>query len=90
MNNIIITRCRKMEGELDIRAYFDIIINGISIHGLKLIRSKKNIGQLYLGFPSEKDKDGKYHPVVNIEDVILKEEVFNKLVEIYNKEDKNG
>ena len=56
MNSIIITRYRKMADELDIRAYFDIIINGISIHGLKLIRSKKNIGQLYLGFPSEKDK----------------------------------
>jgi DNA-binding cell septation regulator SpoVG len=80
---ITVRNIRKME-QGNVKAYFDATVNGVEIKGLKLVLSTKD-GNLFLSFPSEKGKDGKYYNIVFIEDVNLKKEVEDFLIDTYNK-----
>ncbi len=43
--------------------YFDAKINGLSIHGMKVVPRKDQSGD-FIAWPSEKGADGKYYSVV--------------------------
>lgn len=80
---ISIRNMRKMDTG-NVKAYYDVTINGIDIKGLKLIQSPKD-GSMFLSFPSEKGKDDKYYNLVYISDLTLKKEVEDELKAMYNK-----
>lgn len=78
-----VTRMNKGEWG-KIRAFFDIKTKeGFIMKGFKLIETDG----LFVGFPSEKDKEGKYSDTV-IADKQLKMEV-NKLAHDYYNQDQN-
>jgi DNA-binding cell septation regulator SpoVG len=79
---ITVRNMRKIEAG-NVKAFFDVTINGVEVKGLKLVVSQKD-GNLFLSFPSEKGKDGKYYNIVYISDMNLKNEVEKYLVETYN------
>ena len=80
---ITVRNMRKMDTG-NVKAYFDVTVNGIEVKGLKLVTSQKD-GNLFLGFPSEKGKDEKYYNTVYISDINLKKEVEDFLKETYLK-----
>ena len=80
---ITVRRIKKMDNG-NIKAFFDVTINGIDIDGLKLATNKTD-GNMFLSFPSEKGKDDKYYNTVYISDIELKQEVETKLIETYNR-----
>jgi len=80
---ITVRNMRKMETG-NVKAYFDVTINGVEVKGLKLVHSQKD-GNLFLGFPSEKGKDDKYYNTVYISDLNLKKEVEDFLKETFEK-----
>jgi DNA-binding cell septation regulator SpoVG len=85
MNSVVVTRIKKVDFE-GIKAFADIVVNGVIVRGMKLLVSKNNPGEMYAGFPSEKGKDDKYHTIVYVEDVNLKQEIFNTILVAYEKE----
>lgn len=40
----------------------DLIINGITIYGMKVLANKKT-GEAFLAFPQQKGRDGKYYSI---------------------------
>lgn len=43
--------------------YFDVVINGITIYGMKVVPLRDGSGD-FIGFPSHKGADGKYYNIV--------------------------
>lgn len=43
--------------------YFDAVINGLSVHGMKVVPRKDQSGD-FIAWPSHKGADGKYYSVV--------------------------
>lgn len=48
----------------DYGVFFDFTINGVTIKGANLAQNKD--GDIFIGLPSKKGKDGKYYKVVYI------------------------
>ena len=63
------------------RAFVDAIINGLSIHGFKVIEGNNG---LFVSNPSEKTKLGKYSDTVMFVDMKDKEEFQRVVLEHYN------
>lgn len=49
-----VTRANQVENTV----YFDVVINGVTIYGCKVIEGKNGD---FVSFPSHKGKDGKYY-----------------------------
>ena len=78
-----IIRFSKFEGK-GIRAFADVIYDGkILIKGIKLIEHN---GEKFIRMPDEKGKDEKWHPIVLIQDINLKNELEKIMIEEYEKE----
>ena len=58
-----VTRANQVENTV----YFDVVINGVTIYGCKVIEGKNGD---FISFPSHKGKDGKYynHAYVKLSD----------------------
>jgi DNA-binding cell septation regulator SpoVG len=58
-----VTRANQVENTV----YFDVVINGVTIYGCKVIEGKNGD---FVSFPSHKGKDGKYynHAYVKLSD----------------------
>lgn len=82
---VTVRRMRKIESG-NVKAFFDATVNGVDIKGLKLVTSTKD-GSLFLSFPSEKGKDGKYYDIVTISDLNLRNEVASVLTDTYSKQE---
>lgn len=52
--NAKVTRANQVENTV----YFDVVINGVTIYGCKVIEGKNGD---FVSFPSHKGKDGKYY-----------------------------
>ena len=61
--NAKVTRANQVENTV----YFDVVINGVTIYGCKVIEGKNGD---FVSFPSHKGKDGKYynHAYVKLSD----------------------
>lgn len=65
------------------KAFFNIIVNGVEIKGIKLVE-RFNTKELFVSFPREKGKDKQYYDIVKIQDINLKQELTNLLIQTYN------
>jgi len=81
---ITVRNMRKIATAGSVKAFFDVEVNGVEVKGMKLVASTKD-GSLFVSFPSEKGKDGKYYNIVYIPDMNLKKEVELALLDTYNK-----
>jgi stage V sporulation protein G len=64
------------------RAYADVIFNDvILIKGFRILTSKN--GGLFVGFPSQKGKDGQFRDTVEFKAEKLKSEVRSAILEAY-------
>ena len=71
-------------GEVDssMRAYADVIFNNlILIKGFRVLISKT--GGLFIGFPSQKGKDGQFRDTIEFKSEELKSEVRSSILEAY-------
>ena len=71
-------------GEVDssMRAYADVIFNDvILIKGFRVLISKT--GGLFVGFPSQKGKDGQFRDTIEFKSEELKSEVRSSILEAY-------
>lgn len=75
-----IIRMKKVENIKHVKAFFDVDINDIKIKGVKILESEKG---LYVGFPREKGKDGRYYAVVFPSTEPLTKEIEKVLLEYY-------
>ena len=81
-----ITVTRVFDGQYGI--IFDCIINGITVYGCRLCRSKND--EAFVGWPQNKDKNGKYWNIVFVplaqedQDRLI-QAVADKLQEVNNK-----
>jgi stage V sporulation protein G len=64
------------------RAYADVIFNDVFlIKGFRVLTSKT--GGLFVGFPSQKSKDGKFRETVEFKSEELKSEVRSAILKAY-------
>ena len=79
---ITLTRFVKLEKE-SIKAVADVVIDGgIKIHGIALFLNKD--GEYFIKFPEEKRED-KYYPIVEVDNITIKEDIFNAIKAQYLK-----
>ena len=70
------------EPDSSMRAYADVIFNDlILIKGFRVLISKT--GGLFVGFPSQKGKDGQFRDTVEFKSLELKSEVRSAILEAY-------
>ena len=70
------------EPESSMRTYVDVMFNDvILIKGFRVFTSKT--GRLFVGFPSQKVKDGQYRDTVEFKSKELKSEVRSAILEAY-------
>ena len=70
------------EPDSSMRAYADVIFNDvILIKGFRVLSSKT--GGLFVGFPSQKGKDGQYRDTVEFKSEVLKSELRSAILEAY-------
>jgi stage V sporulation protein G len=70
------------EPDSSMRAYADVIFNNlILIKGFRVLNSKT--GGLFVGFPSQKGKDGQFRDTVEFKSEELKSEVRSAILESY-------
>ena len=70
------------EPDSSMRAYADVILNNVSlIKGFRVLISKN--GGLFVGFPSQKGKDGQFRDTVEFKSEELKSEVRSAILEAY-------
>lgn len=60
VNDFRVHRARAIENGIIMA---DLIINGITVYGMKVLANKKT-GEAFLAFPQQKGKDGKYYSIV--------------------------
>lgn len=82
---ITVKRMNKIDRP-DVKAFFDVNINGVDIYGVKLVTSKKD-NSLFVAFPTERSKNNEYFNVVYIEDMALRDELKDTLMAIYTKKE---
>ena len=64
-----------------VRAFFDLQIEGFTIKGFKVVQG---IEGLFVGFPSQKDKEGEYNETISA-DKTLKQKVNQLALDYYNR-----
>ena len=64
-----------------VRAFFDLEIEGLTIKGFKVVQG---IDGLFVGFPSQKDKEGEYKDTVYA-DKTLKQKLNQLALDYYNR-----
>ena len=64
-----------------VRAFFDLEIEGLTIKGFKVVQG---IDGLFVGFPSQKDKEGEYKDTVYA-DKTLKQKINQLALDYYNR-----
>ena len=70
------------EADSSMRAYADVIFNDvILIKGFRVLISKT--GGLFVGFPSQKGKDGQFRDTVEFKSEELKSEVRSAILDVY-------
>ena len=70
------------EPDSSMRAYADVTFNDvILIKGFRVLSSKT--GGLFVGFPSQKGKDGQYRDTVEFKSEVLKSELRSAILEAY-------
>ena len=70
------------ESHSSMRAYADVIFNDVVlIKGFRVLSSKS--GGLFVGFPSQKGKDGQYRDTVEFKSEELKSELRSTILEAY-------
>ena len=70
--------------ESSLRAYADITFNDvILIKGFRVLTNKK--GGLFVGFPSQKGKDGQFRETVGFKSEKLKSELRSAILEAYKE-----
>ena len=70
------------EPDSSMRAYADVIFNDVVlIKGFRVLSSKT--GGLFVGFPSQKGKDGQYRDTVEFKSEELKSELRSTILEAY-------
>ena len=70
------------EPDSSMRAYADVIFNDVVlIKGFRVLSSKS--GGLFVGFPSQKGKDGQYRDTVEFKSEELKSELRSTILEAY-------
>jgi stage V sporulation protein G len=70
------------ERNSSMRAYADVIFNdAILIKGFRVLTSKN--GGLFVGFPSQKGKDGQFRDTVEFKSEELKSEVRSAILDVY-------
>lgn len=79
---ISITRMNKV-GMDNVKAFFDVIINGVEIKGIRLVEMNTT-KELFVSFPREKRKDGEYHDIIKIQDINTKKELEILLIKTFN------
>lgn len=55
---IQVSRIYRIDGDTKLKAFVDITIGDFLIKGLRVVQGQKG---LFLGFPQEKSKDGKWY-----------------------------
>lgn len=60
VTDFMVRRARAIENGIIMA---DLIINGITVYGMKVLANKKT-GEAFLAFPQQKGKDGKYYSIV--------------------------
>jgi len=68
-----------------VKAFVDMEINDLRINGLKVVEGKNG---LFISYPEEKRKDGKYYKIVEPMIQSVEEEVEKLIIAEYNQ--KNG
>jgi len=83
---VTLTRFMKLDKE-NIKAVADIVIDGgIKIHGVFLFMNNKQ--EYFVKFPEEKktvDGIDKYYPIVEVDNITIKEDVYNAIKAQYLK-----
>ena len=64
-----------------VRAFFDLETEGFTIKGFKVVQGSDG---LFVGFPSQKDKDGEYNDTVYA-DKTLKQKLNQLALDYYNR-----
>lgn len=71
------------EPDSSLRAFADVTFDGaVLIKGFRVLASKN--GGLFVGFPSQKGKDGKFHDTVEFKSDILQSNLRLAILEAYN------
>lgn len=75
-----VARMNKMN-ESKVKAYVDIVYEDLVIKGFKILQDKNN--ELFVAYPSEKNKEGKYFNLVNPVTQVLKNEIQSVILATY-------
>lgn len=83
--NITISKFKKVNEYGKIKAFIDIILGDkILIKGLRIVEGKNN---LFVAFPSDKNKEGKYIENIDILDLELKQNIEKQILELYKSDE---
>lgn len=80
---IVVKRFNRVENGGKLKGFADVTLDGsITIHGVRLMDS---VNGLFAGMPRRKEKDGKYHDIVGVEDSAFRQEITNALIQEYQR-----
>jgi len=79
---IEVARIHKLENGSSLKAFVDVIFaERLVIKGLRIVQGKKG---LFVAMPTQQSKDGKWHEIVNIFDVELRETLREAVFDAFN------
>ena len=73
---LVVKRINPQSGYENLIAFADVIVNGVTINGVRLVKGKNGN---FISMPQRLGKQGKYFPVCNIEDTATREDLLTLL-----------
>jgi len=78
---IEVARLHRLEGNGQLKAFADVVINEVLVKGVRIIEGKNG---LFITMPQSQGKDGKWYATMMLLNENLKEELQEALLEAYN------
>lgn len=79
-----VTRLYRIEGDGNIKAFVDIVVNeSLLLKGLRIIEGKRG---LFVSMPKEKGKDNRWYETIHPMSNELKDEISNTVLSAYNNQ----
>ena len=77
-----ITRLNKVATDNSLRAYVDIEYYGLQVLGCRIVEGSRG---LFVSMPREKSKDGKFYDICRFNDITIKKEFEDRILDEYKK-----
>jgi stage V sporulation protein G len=77
-----VTRLHRIEGDGNIRAFVDIVLNeSLLLKGLRIVQGRSG---LFVSMPKEKGKDNRWYETIHPLSKEVKEDISNVILSFYN------